>query len=79
MAVGLDLVLGQGDVALGVHDDGGADNSLMDFAVDQFLAPGAVGQGDCVVGVGEQREGQREVAAEAGQGFLGVGEMPITS
>ena len=73
VALGLDLVLRQLHLALGVQHHRGADDALRDLALDQLLAPGAVGQCDSVVLVGQEREGQGEVAGEVGQGFGGVG------
>src|SRR6266511_261830 len=65
VAVGLDVVPGPLDPALLVDQEGGAQYADGGLAVADFLTPGAPSIDDLVVGVGQQREAQPVLVAEA--------------
>ena len=58
--------------AIGAHHDGGADDSRVGAPVVLLLTPGAPLLHDPVLGVGQQREGQRLLACEIGQRARGI-------
>ena len=64
----VDDVFRQGNLAVGLHDDSGPNYSFYYFSVQELFAPGAVGEGNRVVFVGEQGERQSEVVSECLQG-----------
>src|SRR5205814_3265286 len=58
VAVDSDFAVGLFDQAVGADQEAAADDAHVFFAVIVLLAPDAVGVGQCLVGVGEQRRGQ---------------------
>ena len=75
MAGGSDVVTSQpysAISAIGAHHDGGADDSRVGAPVVLLLTPGAPLLHDPVLGVGQQREGQRLLACEIGQRARGI-------
>ena len=65
VAVGLDVVPGPLDPALAVDQEGRAQHPDAGLAIPALLPPGAVGVHDLVVGVGQQRELEAVLVAEA--------------
>jgi hypothetical protein len=69
----LDLVPDPDNFTVGVNQERGADDPLHLFAIHRLFAPGAVGQCDDMIRIGQQRKTQTVFAVKflLGRGFVG--------
>jgi hypothetical protein len=64
VALGLDLWPGPRDATLGIDEERRSGGAPVLLPVPVLLDPRAIGVGDIVLGVGEEREGESELLAE---------------